>query len=139
MWERLAFSSVTLKGKPSWLFFLLAFLVQDGGAHKPILGVKGDAGTQFCLFCKNLVAKRVRAHGRRRRTLQLRNADGGAALLGLQCRNRRLCLQDATKSGDARTAEYLGRDAGVTCFESRTVWFFGLPFPTPHHNPSVPK
>ena len=44
-------------GKPYRLFFNVAFWLQDGGAHKHVFGVKGDAGSRLCLLCKNLVAK----------------------------------------------------------------------------------
>ena len=43
--------------QPCRLWFDLAFWLQDGGAHKHVFSVKGDAGSRLCLFCKNLVAK----------------------------------------------------------------------------------
>ena len=33
--------------------FKLGMLLQDGGAHKLVLGIKGDAGSKFCVLCKN--------------------------------------------------------------------------------------
>ena len=42
---------------PFRLFFELAFWLQDGGAHKHVFSVKGDAGSRLCLLCKNLIAK----------------------------------------------------------------------------------
>ena len=46
-------------GEPFRLHLELAFLLQDGGAHKHIFGLKGDAGTRFCVLCKNLLAKQA--------------------------------------------------------------------------------
>lgn len=34
----------------------LAYLLQDGAAHKYVFNTKGDAGTKMCLLCRNLVA-----------------------------------------------------------------------------------
>lgn len=34
------------------VYFKLGMLLQDGGAHKYVYGVKGDAGSKFCLSCK---------------------------------------------------------------------------------------
>ena len=35
------------------IFFRLGMLLQDGAAHKFVLGVKGDAASKFCMLCKN--------------------------------------------------------------------------------------
>jgi hypothetical protein len=38
------------------LWIQLGMILQDGGAHKHVFHVKGDAGTKFCLLCRNLFA-----------------------------------------------------------------------------------
>jgi hypothetical protein len=38
------------------LWIKLGMILQDGGAHKHVFHVKGDAGTKFCLLCRNLFA-----------------------------------------------------------------------------------
>jgi hypothetical protein len=35
------------------LYFELGMFLQDGGAHKLVLGVKGDSGSKYYLLCKN--------------------------------------------------------------------------------------
>ena len=37
------------------LWISLGAFLQDGSAHKMVFNLKGDAGTKFCVFCKNLV------------------------------------------------------------------------------------
>ena len=39
------------------LFARLDMFLNDGGAHKLIFGCKGDAGSRFCMLCKNLVSR----------------------------------------------------------------------------------
>lgn len=39
------------------LFFDFGLFIADGAAHKSVWGCKGDAGTKFCMFCKNLVSE----------------------------------------------------------------------------------
>ena len=39
------------------IFATLGLILQDGGAHKQVWCLKGDAGTRFCMVCKNLVAR----------------------------------------------------------------------------------
>ena len=41
----------------SAFFAKLGMILQDGGAHKLAWCLKGDAGTRFCMLCKNLVAR----------------------------------------------------------------------------------
>ena len=36
------------------IFFKLGMSLMDGGAHKLVLGVKGDSGSRYCLLCKNV-------------------------------------------------------------------------------------
>ena len=36
------------------IFFKLGMSLMDGGAHKLVLGVKGDSGNKYCLLCKNV-------------------------------------------------------------------------------------
>lgn len=38
------------------LFAELGVILQDGGAHKLVWHCKGDAGTRFCMLCRNLVS-----------------------------------------------------------------------------------
>ncbi len=38
------------------LWIQLGMILQDGGAHKHVFHVKGDAGTKCCLLCRNLFA-----------------------------------------------------------------------------------
>ena len=40
------------------LYVDLKMFLQDGGAHKAVWGCKGDAGTRFCMLCKNLVSQK---------------------------------------------------------------------------------
>lgn len=40
-------------GKRLRLFFRLGMLLQDGAAHKMVLGLKGDGASKYCLLCKN--------------------------------------------------------------------------------------
>ena len=42
------------------LFAKLGMFLQDGGAHKLVFNCKGDAGTRFCMECRNLVATETR-------------------------------------------------------------------------------
>ena len=42
-------------GRSFRLFIKLAMVLQDGGAHKSIWHCKGDAGTKFCMLCRNLI------------------------------------------------------------------------------------
>ena len=39
------------------VFAKLPMILQDGGAHKAVIGCKGETGTRFCLRCLNLVAE----------------------------------------------------------------------------------
>ena len=51
--------SVVLTGPDGqrWRFYAsLSMMLQDGGAHKLVWCCKGDAGSRFCMLCKNLVA-----------------------------------------------------------------------------------
>ena len=41
-------------GTPHTIYLSLGMLLQDGGAHKQVWSLKGDAGSKFCLFCSNL-------------------------------------------------------------------------------------
>ena len=36
------------------MYITLGMMLQDGGAHKQVWSLKGDAGSKFCLFCSNL-------------------------------------------------------------------------------------
>ena len=40
------------------LWISLGAFLQDGSAHKMVFNLKGDAGTKFCVFCKNLVSQK---------------------------------------------------------------------------------
>lgn len=40
------------------MFYTLGAFLQDGSAHKYIFNLKGDAGTKFCIFCRNLVTSK---------------------------------------------------------------------------------
>lgn len=35
------------------IWFRLGMFLQDGAAHKYVLGIKGDSGSKFCMLCKN--------------------------------------------------------------------------------------
>ena len=51
---------ITLKrrGKAMFRFFAkFCFFLQDGAAHKQTFHCKGDAGTKFCLLCRNVFAR----------------------------------------------------------------------------------
>ena len=39
------------------LFASLRFLLQDGAAHKGTWHNKGDAGSRFCMLCKNIFSE----------------------------------------------------------------------------------
>lgn len=39
-------------------FARLAIVLQDGGAHKHVWCMKGDAGSKMCLLCRNLVSEK---------------------------------------------------------------------------------
>lgn len=41
-------------GTAHTIYFTLGMMLQDGGAHKQVWSLKGDAGSKFCLFCNNL-------------------------------------------------------------------------------------
>ena len=41
-------------GTAHTIYFTLGMMLQDGGAHKQVWSLKGDAGSKFCLFCSNL-------------------------------------------------------------------------------------
>jgi hypothetical protein len=43
-------------GDVTWLWPELGMVLQDGGAHKVLWQCKGDAGTRFCMLCRNVVA-----------------------------------------------------------------------------------
>jgi hypothetical protein len=43
-------------GSQHRLWIQLGMILQDGGAHKYVFHVKGDAGTKFCFLCRNLYA-----------------------------------------------------------------------------------
>lgn len=45
-------------GSIKHLFLAIGGIIQDGGAHKFTWSGKGDAGTKFCILCKNLVSLR---------------------------------------------------------------------------------
>lgn len=45
-------------GSPLRLFANLAMVLQDGGAHKSVWHCKGDAGTKFCMLCRNLYSEK---------------------------------------------------------------------------------
>ena len=55
-------SGLLLKGPPGGvdakLHIQLGSVLQDGGAHKAVFHVKGDAATRLCFICYNLVAER---------------------------------------------------------------------------------
>ena len=38
------------------LWLKLSMVLQDGGAHKLVFGVKGDSGTRCCILCRNLTS-----------------------------------------------------------------------------------
>ena len=40
------------------LFARLGMILQDGGAHKSIWLIKGDAGLKMCMLCRNLVSEK---------------------------------------------------------------------------------
>ena len=40
------------------LFVKLHFILQDGSAHKLVWGCKGDAGTKFCMLCRNAFSEK---------------------------------------------------------------------------------
>ena len=40
------------------LFATLSMFTQDGGAHKSMWHCKGDAGSKFCMLCRNLFAEK---------------------------------------------------------------------------------
>ena len=44
----------TADGNSVRLFARLEMILQDGGAHKLVWMAKGDAGSKFCLLCRNL-------------------------------------------------------------------------------------
>lgn len=48
--------AVKLPGGMKHLFLSMGGIIQDGGAHKLTWNCKGDAGTKFCILCKNLVS-----------------------------------------------------------------------------------
>jgi hypothetical protein len=50
------FTSGGAHGEVFRLFAVFDMMLQDGGAHKIIWMCKGDAGTKFCLLCKNALA-----------------------------------------------------------------------------------
>ena len=41
--------------RPFRFFFKFSLLVQDGSAHKYCYGIKGDAGSRYCLKCANVL------------------------------------------------------------------------------------
>lgn len=41
-------------GTPHTIYLSFNMILQDGGAHKQVWSLKGDAGSKFCLFCSNL-------------------------------------------------------------------------------------
>lgn len=43
-------------GEPLRLFFKMGMFLQDGAAQKYVFGIKGDAGSRFCMLCKNACA-----------------------------------------------------------------------------------
>ena len=45
-------------GEIRHLFLKMGGILQDGGAHKATWSGKGDAGTKFCILCKNLISNR---------------------------------------------------------------------------------
>ena len=45
-------------GSIKHLFLAMGGIIQDGGAHKFTWSGKGDAGTKFCILCKNLLSSR---------------------------------------------------------------------------------
>lgn len=40
------------------VWIALGAFLQDGAAHKQVFNLKGDAGTKFCVFCRNLVSQK---------------------------------------------------------------------------------
>ena len=48
--------------QPTRVFFALGGILQDGGAHKQVFLVKGDAGSKFCVACRTLYADRSELH-----------------------------------------------------------------------------
>ncbi|CAE7259090.1 unnamed protein product [Symbiodinium sp. CCMP2592] len=44
------------EGEPLRLFFRMGMFLQDGAAQKFVFGIKGDAGSRFCMLCKNACA-----------------------------------------------------------------------------------
>ena len=58
-------------GEDARLHIQLGSILQDGGAHKAVFGVKGDAATRLCFICCNLVAERSQLHGENELTCKL--------------------------------------------------------------------
>ena len=41
------------------LFFDFSVFIADGAAHRSIWNCKGDSGSKFCIFCRNLFAEKI--------------------------------------------------------------------------------
>ena len=52
--------ALTRRGRVHLFAARLSMILQDGGAHKALWSCKGDAGTRFCLLCRNCIARRCK-------------------------------------------------------------------------------
>ena len=88
-----------LNMQPTRFFACLSGILQDGGAHKQVFLVKGDAGSKFCVACRTLYAERSEVD----------------AVEGLQCNLLQEDEQDFASDADLRgTVERLAGFA-ATC------------------------
>ena len=45
---------LTLQGQDVRIFAKITIVIQDGGAHKAVYGLRGDGASKFCILCSNL-------------------------------------------------------------------------------------